>query len=155
MSLKNIKIQHVVHELDLKEFQPEYAGQTIKVWVNPPMKFRNEMQTVLFEWQQATAKALVLQDPLQFLKETGQKLPEDLSKLKKGSQEKIEEAISISREAKKRYFSYFSKVWEEDSEEDVLALADHLEQNEPGLLIFLRRRTMEMIAEYASARKKA
>lgn len=158
MSISKIKIQHVVREMDLAEFQPEYAGQSIKVWVNPPMNFKSELQARLLECTEATAKSLLVQNPIKFLKETGQNLPEDdreLEKLKKGTPEEIEAALEVAREAKKRYYACFAEVWEGDSEEDVLALAEQLEQSEPALLLFLRKRTMEMIGEYANTRKKA
>ena len=155
MSISNIKAQHIVRELDLKEFQPEYAGQIIKVWVNPPMKFRSEMEGLLFEWRRVSAKSLLLQDPLKFHKEFNKELPEDNSELEKATKEEIEAAKAEALEAKRRYYACFAKVWEDDSEEDVLKLAEYLEENDRGLWRFLRQKTMEMITEYADARKKA
>lgn len=156
MSIRNIKIEHVVRKLELGEYQPEYQGQSIDVWVNPPMTIRKEMENRLFAWQQASLQAMIKTDPKLAAKEYNFKLPEgeDISSLE-GMPEEIETAQEAAREAKKQYYAWFAIVWEGDSEEDVLALVAELEAKEPGLWKFLRTETLRMIGGYAAERKKA
>ena len=155
MSINNLKIQRVTRELDLGEYQPEYAGQSLTVWVNPPVRVRNEMYGLLNNWRKAIAAAMLVENPLRYHQEYKIPLPEDGDQIKKGTPEEIEAAQEAAREARAKYWAWFAQVWEGDSEEDVLALAEKLSEQEPGLWDYLRTKTIKMIGEYADARKKA
>lgn len=149
MSISNIRIKRVVRKLDLGEYQEEYAGITINVWVNPPMKISQQVAGLLQKWQKASLKCVLLKKEAGSSEKSG-----DISE-EKASKKVIEQAEALEEAAKLDYYSWFAQVWEDSTESEVHAMVEKLENEEPGMLIFLRDRTLRMIAEYLHDRKKA
>ena len=144
VGINTIKIKKVVRPLDLADYEPEYAGTVIQVWVNPPVRITREVGGLLAEWQKAVVERALLEKPA-----------ENAEKPVKKRTESVSEADEAMTEAKRAYYDWLAGVWEDTSADEMWALVEKLEAQEPGMLKFLRDRTLQMIADYASARKKA
>jgi hypothetical protein len=156
MSITEIKVKRVVRPMDLGDYQVEYAGTQIDVWVNPPIKITQELGELLFNWQKSLAKRVLLENPVVFEEKTEENLPETTTEIADPTPATPEAATAEEMEAAKRaYYAWFAQVWEDSTEEDVFALVERLEVAEAGLLIWLRNTTLKMISEYMQARKKA
>jgi hypothetical protein len=159
MGITDIAVKKVVREIDLGEYQPEYAGTVVEVWVNPPIRVWAEGPKLAKKWDEARLRSSLLkmtpeerEKALEKLAEKGVEPPD----LGKGLiKDKIERAEHEAEAAKEAYHRWFAQVWEGSTEDEVLAMTAKLEAEEPGMLVFLRDRTVRMIIEYAQARKKA
>jgi len=177
VGINTIKIKKVVRPLDLADYEPEYAGTVIQVWVNPPLKITREVGALLAEWQKAVVKRALLEKPAENAEKPAKKRAESVSELEERpmvdpaqlSPSSLEGGTSLVRvdpaqldaadkavaAAKRAYYDWLAGVWEDTSADEMWALVEKLEAQEPGMLTFLRDRTLQMIADYASARKKA
>ncbi len=160
MSINAIKIQRVIRPLDLGEYQEEYAGTVIDVWVNPPLNISQQVTERLQNWQKASLKRVLLEKPAEFQDKSEEKSTENNPEAPTagqtvGSEEEIRLAKKAEQEAKLTYYDWFAQVWEDSSTTDVRDLVEKLENEEPGMLIFLRDRTLRMLSEYLHSRKKA
>ena len=156
VGINTIKIKKVVRPLDLADYEPEYAGTVIQVWVNPPRKCISEVAESITSWEKATLERTALEKPSESEENPDENSTKGASEyVPIGSKEEIASAREAEQEAKLAYYDWFAQVWEDSSKEDIRALVEKLEAQEPGMLKFLRDRTLQMIADYASARKKA
>ena len=148
MSISDIKIKKVIRTMDLGGFQKEYAGTTIEVWVNPPIKMLQEVGKLSLEMEEARVKAARLNEPIQSDEKSEGKPPE------KATKAQIEAAAENYGAARQAYYAWYSKIWQDSPEDEILELADRLERDEPGLLYYLRDKTQKMIRDYLASAKK-
>jgi len=178
MGINSIKVKKVIRPLDLGDFQEEYRGTIIEVWVNPPVSVKFALPDLLRNWQGAIAKRILLEKDAKELKNLKEKLTdgitEDAGKPEKPeiatsspakaprndktlrvTREIIEHALEEEEQAKRALYEWFSQIWVDSPIEDVMAMVEKLETEDPALLMFLRDRTLRLINEYYVARKKA
>lgn len=161
MGINSIKVKRVIRTLDLGDYQEEYSGTSIDVWVNPPMKITQQVGDLLFSWQKASARRLLLEKPERTPQNsedisTGDSTDEvETGSMRTGSPEEIKKAKAEELAGKRAYYGWFAQVWEDSNADEVWDLVEKLENEEPAMLIFLRERTLRMIQEYTQARKKA
>ena len=148
MGINSIKVKKVIRPLDLGDFQPEYKGTVIEVWVNPPVSVKFALPDLLREWQGAIAKRVLLEKPL-----TEEEKKQGITAEERTAQ--IDFAKDAETVAKRALYEWFSQVWQDSPIEDVMEMVDRLEIEDPALLMFMRDRTVRMVNEYYVARKKA
>jgi len=178
MGINSIKVKKIIRPLDLGDFQEEYRGTIIEVWVNPPTKLTHSLPGLLAEWQKAIAKRVLLEneekEPKNLKEKSTEGVSEDAAQLEKPeiaasppakaprndkvlpvTREMIEHALVEEEQAKRAVYEWFSQIWEDSPIEDVMAMVEKLETEDPALLMFMRDRTVRMVNEYYVARKKA
>lgn len=102
----------IIRTLEISDYAPEYAGQTLQVWVNPPMRWIDDHDRAVREGDNKTV--------LDCLSEVWSQGPED------------------------------TRVTPEDAE----AISGMMQETDPAFFLWLRLRTMQMIAEHRAHVKK-
>jgi hypothetical protein len=133
-----IKIPKIVRALPLSEYAHEYGDAVMQVWVNPPKARTDEMRELLGWFDTALAEARKCKD-----KERREVLKNELN----GLGERIGE--------------WLAEIWSQGSDpltrmsiEDVRALAETTQENDPGLYKYLVGRTWSMILDHRMGIKK-
>jgi hypothetical protein len=141
--------QPVLRVLALKDYHPAFADEMINVCVNPQPDFWQERETLqneysqrLFEAQAATIKA--------------GSAKEDVEELARRRDEKTAELDAYT----KQFFlpgiqDWFARLWSFGDEKWTGEDLNDLENTDPHLLAWLKRRSIEMIEEHRAGRKKA
>ena len=148
MSISDIKIKKVIRTMDLGEFQEEYKGTTIEVWVNPPIKMLQEVGKLSLAMEEARVKAALLNQPIQIGEKSEENPPE------KALEDQIKAATEDYDAARQAYYAWYSKIWRDSPADEILELADRLQNEEPALLYYLRDKTQKMIRDYLASAKK-
>lgn len=148
MSISDIKIKKVIRKMELGEFQKEYKGTTIEVWVNPPIKMLQEVGKLSLEMEDARVRAALLNQSIQSGEKSDENPPE------KATEEQIKAAAEDYEAARRAYYTWYSKIWQDSPAEEIVELADKLEREEAALLYYLRDKTQKMIRDYLASAKK-
>ena len=135
-----IKLKKVVRELRLVEYQPEYDGQSLYVWLNPPSAQMDAYFTRL--------------DRFQALRNEHKGLPET----------EVARKLEIEQEIKKlddAAVAWMAELWNQGPEdthmslEELKAFARECIEIEPRLWGWMQQKTLAMIFEYRAAEKKS
>ena len=136
--MRNLKIPVILQGLDLSEYHESLKGETLQVWVNPPLTIREEHAQVFFEWNLAEV-------------ETGKgvenKLPDEKLAAFKALRDKYEARIN----------EWFCRIWSQGPEDSRMPLEELtvLNASDPAFVEWLKRRTMTLIEEHRREQKKA
>lgn len=126
------EIPRITREIDLADYAPEWQALKVHVWVNPPLR-------LLHEYDQA------LKDVVGAIKDNQ---VEGYS---------AENAIQKAADDLKRIFS---ELWSQGPEEtrwtqeEVQQLVEETQETDPGLWIWLRNRSIELIKNHRQQIKK-
>lgn len=126
------EIPRITRALNLAEYAPEWQSLAIHVWVNPPMKLLQEYDQALATARQAIKDGLV----------------EGYS---------AEEAILKVASDLKRIFAELWSQGPEDTHwtpEEVEQLVAETAETDPGLWLWLRNRSIELIKAHRQQIKK-
>ena len=141
------EIAKVVKRMDLADYAPEYAGQVIHVWVNPPMKLLERY----FELKRRAVE--ILQEVMTPLPASPH--PED----KDGEREKDERKVEIEAIGRE-LMGIFAELWSqgpkgtEISAAEIEALIGVSMETDPRFYGWLQERTLALIGEHRSGLKK-
>jgi len=132
-----IEFPKITREIDLGDYQPEFAGQVLMVWVNPPLS--------------KLAKYDVLADTVH----------STIDKLGEAKEAQVKALADKLEKANQNVYSWWADILSQDEEpdtyfsaDDVQALAEASLESDPGLWAFIQTACMKSIAEYRSTRKK-
>lgn len=136
-----LKIPVVVRDLDLGEYIPEYTGQVIQVWVNPPRAMLAEFDVLRLELIRNYEKLKDLSsdaDPDQ-LQDLGQRVDTTQNKL----------------------FAWLSTIWSQGQDDDghwseaeIQELQALCMDDDPKLWQFLVQASYDLISDYRQDQKK-
>lgn len=127
-------IPKIVRPLDLAEYAPELKGHTVVVWVNPDRAFVTQRDELI---EQYNLKLDALKDN-----------PEGIEEFKAYTFETFLPGI----------FGWFAKLWSQGAEDDTHWTVEEireLEDADPALAEFMKRRSMQMIQEHRAKEKKS
>lgn len=127
-------IKKVIRVMDLNDYDPQFNGQVIQVWVNPDRAFIRERDEL---WRENVQRIQAIKDQ-----------PEGREEYIKWS---TEEFIP-------RNHAWFARIWSQGSDASQNWTADELMQigeQDPALYDWIQRRTMEMLMVFRSDEKKS
>ena len=142
-----IKVSKFVRPLDLGEYVPELAGQTISVWVNPPRE-----------------KVLAYGDILKAIDGFGVEISRLEARMKaepENAVDIVEEINAMTKRIKKAndsLFAWYAEIWsqgdEEESIESVREFATSTMDTDPALWRWVAQSTVLMISAHRAGAKK-
>ena len=152
-------IPKITRELKLAEYAPEYGEASIKVWVNPPMSLRQAYAENQAAATGYSGQFAVLMQRIAAMAE--QKNPEDRAQIEEfetevagingGIQECNQEAVRLLSQL----WSQSPNADEHWSEEEIWELINNAKDTDPGLIRWLKQRTVEMISDHLRNVKKS
>ena len=132
-----IKFPRITREIDLGDYQPEFAGQVLIVWVNPPLGKLSEYD-VLADTVHST-----------------------IAKLSEAEEEQVKALSETLVKTNQEVYSWWSDLLSQDEDIDTHFSADEVKQlaeasleSDPALWTFIQEACIGKIAEYRSTRKK-
>ena len=132
-----IKFPRITREIDLGDYQPEFAGQVLIVWVNPPLGKLSEYD-VLADTVHST-----------------------IAKLSEAEEEQVKALSETLVKTNQEVYSWWSDLLSQDKEPDTHFSADDMKElaeasmeSDPALWTFIQEACIGKIAEYRSTRKK-
>lgn len=146
-----IEIQKVVQPLALNEYQPEYGDAKLMVWVNPPKSMTDERMEHLI---QGSALRKELDAFLMLNREGGAESVDE-------AKERIKEVLQEMKVLADEMIVWLAQIWSQGPEETRMSaeeLTEFMEkcnESDPVLYSWLLDRTIQMIRDYRSKKKKA
>lgn len=142
----DFKIGKILRPLDFGEYAPEFEGNTLTIWVNPP----RELISTFVEIQNETA---LLKERLDEIVERSKKdgIGSDLS----GDVAALDEKILAANE---RLYIWYAEVWgqgeDKETAETVKEFAVMNSDTDPALWSFVTGRSLEMIRDHREGNRK-
>jgi len=146
-----IDIQKIVRPIRLGDYAPEYDGQAIHVWVNPPRQMRLDYQQVADELSQASRELELV------VKEAGESTPEseeEAAGLVSDYGERLEELA-------RRLYAWFAVMWSQGDDEDtrwttddVVELVEACLDADPALWAWIQDEHWRLVREHREGLKK-
>ncbi len=107
-----------------------------------------EVGKLSVEMEEARVRAALVHEPIQIDENTEENPQEEVT------EGQIKAAAEKYEAARRAYYTWYSKIWQDSPADEILELADRLQNEEPALLYYLRDKTQKMIRDYLASAKK-
>lgn len=143
--MTRIRFRKILRPLDLGDYEPEYSGQVITVWVNPPISKLGELSEAREEVEAAfdALAEIALEDG------------------DGGADSDLARGADRLTAANAAVYAWYSDLFSQDKNvdshwtpEEVKEVAEASAVNDPGLWSFITGRAFAMALDYRTFRKK-
>jgi hypothetical protein len=152
-----IDIQKIVRPVRLGDYAPEYGGQLLHVWVNPPRQMRLDYQQIADELSQASKELELIVKSAMDAQEAGKSTPEseeEVAGLVSDYGERLEELA-------RRLYAWFAVMWSQAGDEDtrwttddVVELVEACLDADPALWAWIQDEHWRLVREHREGLKK-
>lgn len=136
----------VTRPLYLREYAPEFGAESLDVWVNPPPEFRAKQSSLLSEFLQRSASLEVTRQRAE--KDSASQAAADLMR------EQDELVAWTEKVFQPAMDEWFAQVWGQRDPEMTAEFVRQIAATDESLSTWLRRRSVEMMTEHRTGRKK-
>jgi len=150
----------VIEPLRLGEYHPDYGQESIEVCVNPRPEFMDERSKLLNEYTERYAKTNDLMKERENLQTKQVKRPAKTEKRIDELNDLIEQSAADFLEWNDKEFvpqanAWFARLWSFGEDEWSVEDTQQIQEQDPAMLNWLKKRSMEMIEAHKEGAKKA
>lgn len=160
-----IEIKKIVRPIRLGDYAPEYDGQEIHVWLNPPRRVRMDHFEIVQEF------SAVVDERLAFLQAITAKAsdegldPDEVAlddlDLDEGTEASLAEIDAQLEDLSRRLYGWFAEVWSQDEDEgthwttdEVVELVEACMDADPALWSWVQDEHWRLVGEHRDGVKK-
>lgn len=161
-----IEIKKIVRPIRLGDYAPEYDGQEIHVWLNPPRRVRMDHFEIVQEFSAVVdERVLVMKTALEAAAKEAGVEPEELEdkgfEMDEGTEASIAEIDAQLEDLSRRLYGWFAEVWSQDEDEgthwttdEVVELVEACMDADPALWSWVQDEHWRLVGEHRDGVKK-